>query len=249
MAKLDYRFINFLATDEEASIGLLEDKAVTPKQFKEINTPSLATNAAAGIIRIATHNESIAGINSAAVIVPSKMLPIVWDITAKWTNKSISSLKNWRSICWSPELNLFCAVTYGSNVAATSPDGITWTERILPFSQNWCSVCWSPELMLFCAIVYGNTIAATSPDGINWTERTLPTSRRWYSVCWSPKLMLFCAIASNSSAVATSHDGITWTERTLPSLQDWRSICWSPELRLFCAVAYNSNMTAIYSLL
>ena len=31
MAKLDSRFLNIIATDEEASTGALDNKAVTPK--------------------------------------------------------------------------------------------------------------------------------------------------------------------------------------------------------------------------
>jgi hypothetical protein len=82
------------------------------------------------------------------------------NITAKWKDVPISSLKNWHGVCWSPELRLFCAVAYGSNTAATSPDGITWTQKTLPSSKSWSSVCWSPELRLFCAVA-GNSNTAT----------------------------------------------------------------------------------------
>ena len=68
----------------------------------------------------------------------------------------------WNSVCWSPELGLFCAVA-SLTMAATSPDGITWTQRTLPVRAAWWSICWSPELGLFCTVVYNNsTIAATS---------------------------------------------------------------------------------------
>lgn len=119
MAKLDSRFINFLATDEEASSGLLENKIVTPKQFKISNGSSpAATNKTAGIIKVANYTEAFAGNNSTTAINPSKVFPIVWNITAKWKDVPISSLKNWHNICWSPELRSFCAVAYNSNTSA-----------------------------------------------------------------------------------------------------------------------------------
>ena len=248
MAKLDSRFIDLIASDEEASAGLLEDKAVTPKQLKSIGRgiPSPATTEDAGIIRVADHTEAVVGANSDIVIVPSEMLPAIWNLMAKWTERTLPSSKSWSSVCWSPELRLFCSVAQNSNAAITSPDGITWTERTLTTTLNWYSVCWSPELGLFCAIAYSSNAAITSPDGITWTERTLPSSKSWSSVCWSPELRLFCAVAVNSNTVATSPDGITWIQKTLPSSKSWSSVCWSPELRLFCAVAGNSNTATIY---
>ena len=167
----------------------------------------------------------------------------VWSII-RWEEHTLPNSARWNSICWSPELRLFCAIAYDSNKAATSPNGITWTERTLPSSARWNSICWSPELRLFCTVVYNSNKAATSPNGITWTERTLPSSVRWYSICWSPELRLFCAVAVNSTKAVTSPDGITWTERTLPNDTLWHSICWSPELRLFCAVAVNSTKAA-----
>ena len=171
-------------------------------------------------------------------------VPFVWS-TIRWEEHTLPSNTSWSSICWSPELRLFCTVAYGNNKAATSPDGITWIERTLPSSTYWQSICWSPELRLFCAIANSSNKAATSPDGITWTQRTLPSNVDWRSICWSSELQLFCTIAQSSNKAATSSDGITWTQRTLPSSDGWFSVCWSSELRLFCAVTSgNSNKVA-----
>ena len=165
--------------------------------------------------------------------------------TIRWEEHTLPSSTYWHSICWSPELRLFCTVAY-NNKAATSPDGITWTERTLPSSTDWYSICWSPELRLFCIVAYGSNKAVTSPDGITWTERTLPSiTNSWINICWSPELRLFCAIAYSSNKAATSPDGITWTERTLLSSDSWQSISWSSELQQFCAIAYNSNKSVL----
>ena len=115
--------------------------------------------------------------------------------TNSWTSRVLPSSQDWQSVCWSPELGIFCAVAANAAVAATSPDGITWTQRVLPSSQTWVSVCWSPELGLFCAVSLTSAVAATSPDGINWTSRAMPSVRAWSSVVWAPELGIFCAVS------------------------------------------------------
>ena len=127
----------------------------------------------------------------------NKLIDIGAYATKVWNKRTLPVSTYWYSVCWSPELGLFCAVAGGpSTIAATSPDGIIWTQRTLPASAEWYSVCWSPELGLFCTVAVGpSTIAATSPDGITWTQRTLPTSANWHSICWSSELGLFCTVA------------------------------------------------------
>ena len=209
MARISDKFIDILATDAEASEGANTTKAITPKQLKDNASTviDLATTATAGIVRIATDTEAAMGENVIAVVKPSHILRFIWDKFTKWTQRTLPVSTWWRSICWSPELGLFCAVATNSanssNIAATSPDGINWTQRTLPVSASWLSVCWSPELGLFCAVAANSTIAITSPNGINWTQRTLPVSANWQSICWSPELRLFCAIAIGSTIAAT----------------------------------------------
>lgn len=207
MAKLDSRFTNLIATDEEASAGLLNNKAITPKQLSTLGgTSSPATTEAAGIIGIATHVEAVAGTNSTVAIAPSEMLPIMWDLTAKWTERTLPMPNDYHTICWAPELKLFClTASSNGNTLLTSPDGITWTERTLPSSLQGChNICWAPELKMFYIIGggYNNNIAASSLDGINWTRRTLPSLQYWHGLCWSPELKMFCT-ATNVSILAT----------------------------------------------
>jgi hypothetical protein len=160
-----------------------------------------------------------------------------------WYIRTSATNNNWISVCWSPELSIFCAVSYTgtNNRVMTSPDGITWTPRTSALDNDWRSVCWSPELSLFCAVSYNgtNNRVMTSPNGITWTSRTSAVDNEWNSVCWSPELSLFCAVSYNgtNNRVMTSPDGITWTSRTSAVDNDWRSVCWSPELSIFCAVA------------
>jgi len=168
---------------------------------------------------------------------------VTWTIR---NNVVLSGAQQWHSICWSPELSLFCAVATDGVVGVqvmTSPDGKAWTSRTSASAQQWHSICWSPELSLFCAVAIDGAVGAqvmTSPDGIAWTSRTSASAQNWQSICWSPELSLFCAVAYDGAVgaqVMTSPDGIAWTSRTSASAQNWYSICWSPELSLFCAVA------------
>jgi hypothetical protein len=167
---------------------------------------------------------------------------------SEWTSKNAAAENSWQSVCWSPELGLFCAVASsgtGSRVM-TSPDGINWTIRVSAADNPWMSVCWSPEKRLFCAVAYSGTARVmTSPDGITWTAQSGILARNWYSVCWAPELGKFCAIGylwSFPDAVATSPDGVTWTpQNNADAYSYWRGVCWSPELNLFCAVATNTG--------
>lgn len=78
-----------------------------------------ATTESAGIIRIAIHTEVVVGVSSDTTITSSEMLSVVWNITAKRTQRTLPSSLDFRSICWSPELRLFCIVGHNSNIAAT----------------------------------------------------------------------------------------------------------------------------------
>jgi hypothetical protein len=140
---------------------------------------------------------------------------------------------NWRSVCWSPELNLFCAVGTSNPYIMTSPDGLNWTARTAPEPASWISVCWSPQLMLFCAVsATGTNRVMTSPNGVTWTSRTAAVQNSWHSVVWcyaagpgvSFPVSNFCAVSYDgliTNQVMTSPDGITWTARSSAALNQW----------------------------
>jgi hypothetical protein len=179
-----------------------------------------------------------------------------YDIGQNWVNAvsgviGVASGDNqWTSLCWSPELGLFCSVAQTGNTnqrVMVSSDGLNWLNAItVSSSSNWVSVCWSPKLGLFCAVGYstGTTIqrVIVSSDGLNWTNAIDGVlTNDWLSVCWSPELELFCAVAysgTTNQRVMISRNGYNWTSAIDGVLElDWREICWSPELGLFCAVA------------
>jgi hypothetical protein len=160
-----------------------------------------------------------------------------------WTIRASTIVNNeWSSVCWSPQLSLFVAVSWyanNGNQIMTSPNGITWTLQLQPETNFWNTICWSPELMLFVAVASsGSNRVMISSNGTNWTAASAAQANTWISVCWSSELRLFVAVSQDgANRVMTSNNGITWTSGPEVEANMWRSVCWSPELRLFVAVA------------
>jgi hypothetical protein len=131
-----------------------------------------------------------------------------------------SGTTSWISVAYGN--GTFVAVSIGTNIAATSTDGITWTQRTMPASVYWYGVTYGAGT--FVAVAYNTSVAATSTDGITWTQRNLPTNAYWYSVTYGNGT--FVAVARDSAIAATSADGVTWTQRTLPEAASWSSIAY-----------------------
>ena len=171
--------------------------------------------------------------------------------SATWLISTSAADNTWRTVCWSAELGLLCAVSDSGtgNRIMTSPDGITWTARVNPADNSWLSVCWSAELGMFCAVATSGTgdRVMTSADGINWTTRASALDNNWRSVCWSAELGLFCAVSATGTGnrVMTSPNGVTWTARTSATDNNWRSVCWAADIGFFCAVGDAGTNTQV----
>jgi len=128
---------------------------------------------------------------------------------SNWTRRSTPADLNWRSVCYSPDLKLFCAVADSGTTNAcimTSPDAVNWTLRTAPSSNQWKSICWSSELLTFCAVSLtgtGNRVMV-SADGVTWTSMNSGTDLNYHSVCWSPAQHKFVAVATTSLSAGTS---------------------------------------------
>jgi len=161
-----------------------------------------------------------------------------------WTIRTATQSNEWSSICWSPELGLFVAISwYGTNQIMTSSNGINWIPRLQTESNFWTSVCWSSELRLFVAIATNGTYRVmTSPNGIIWTPASAAQGNTWLSICWSPQLGIFVAVSQDGiNRVMTSINGINWIVQSAGEANMWKFVCWSPELGLFVAVAESGN--------
>jgi len=157
-----------------------------------------------------------------------------------WTQRTLPASPSWYSVAYGN--GVFVAVAETSNIAASSPDGITWTQRAMPVSGNWVAVTYGNGM--FVAVNDTTPIAASSPDGITWTQRAMPVSARWRSVAYGNGM--FVALDyNNSSIAASSPDGITWTQRTLPATANWYAVAYGNGV--FAAVANGSSIAATSS--
>ncbi len=201
-------------------------------------------------------NKNISNINSINVNNNLSLNNSIIDISSKfknfsYTKNNINNINNWISVCWSPELYLFVAISNSGtgNRIITSTDGITWITRTSAADNNWTSICWSSTLSLFVAVSSSGTgnRVMISNNGINWSSQTSSSDNNWTSICWSPTLNLFVAVASSGTGnrVMTSSNGITWTSQTSPADNNWTSVCYSNDLSLFVAVASSGTSNRV----
>ncbi len=105
-------------------------------------------------------------------------------------------------------------VAIGTNIAASSPDGITWTNRTIP-AGTYTSVIWAGDRFVAVA---ASRKTAYSLDGINWTAGAdLPGSTTWNvpDVAWNGTTIVASGYGTGNF-IATSTDGaLSWTSRTL----------------------------------
>jgi hypothetical protein len=149
-----------------------------------------------------------------------------------------ASPQQWFSVCWSPELNLFCAVAAAGGTvttarAMTSPDGANWTVRTLA-TQVWRSVCWGGAAGQKKFVAVSSSAVTTnvyySIDGITWTAApSKGNTNNIRGVCWSEERQLFVAVGDTgtNNRAFTSPDGINWTVQATPSPDvSWMSVCY-----------------------
>ena len=169
---------------------------------------------------------------------------ISYDSVTQTAVKRISTAETntWKTVCWSPELGIFCALSTNGTTSrvAISKDGTSWTAVTTSgmLSSQWISICWSPLLKLFLATASGATTNnfAISTDGIRWRTYTTSNPSYAWSCYWCDDLKIFLAISAIS--IMTSYDGINWTSRTPANTTAyWGATAWSPSLQLFVCVA------------
>ena len=182
----------------------------------------------------------------------------VWTI--RTTASTGTQAINWNNVVWSPDLALLVAVgqdNAGSaltNLAMTSPDGVTWTMHAAPAGSPadvvWYGLAWSPSVGLLVATGVSPTSASgthvmTSPDGATWTGRTSPADSGggFVEVVWSPDWLLFAAVSDvpATTSVMTSPDGVTWTTRTLGSTGQWFALAWIPVFSIALGLGFGAT--------
>jgi hypothetical protein len=146
----------------------------------------------------------------------------------------------------------FVAIRSGSQIGATSEDGISWTTRttLMPSGAAWSALTSgtfddnssNERVARFVAVAGGsaNTTAAYSADGITWTATSIQSSGIWIDVCFGEGK--FAAIASDLNTVRISYDGEVWDSTgTLPTT-GYTSIAYG--MGLFVAVRSGTTNAA-----
>ena len=94
------------------------------------------------------------------------------------TTRYMPRIAEWSDIAYAPApISIFVAIARGTDLAATSPDGITWTLRTLPVSGDWVGVVFGAAV--FSTVARGTDVVLTSSDGITWTPGVLPVQADW----------------------------------------------------------------------
>ena len=195
---------------------------------------------------------------------------IIEDTT--WKKISSSKINSYKSIVFSPKLQLFVAVgesTSDINSFATSIDGITWTPQVSPIvgqniseetiSFDWTDIVWSPELEIFVAVnkigenlisELGQETIVISEDGFNWTPISVVDEDGYgiklQKIVWSKEFGIFFGLPVQGNQYIISSDGTEWTKCTINDCninQVWKDVVWCPEYNVFIIVGLNDYGT------
>jgi len=160
-------------------------------------------------------------------------------------NKSVlfggSDNYNWKAICWSDYLNVFCSITENDNVTSIMPDDgsenwYTNDTRTLPVA-SWNSICWDNVHNLFYIVSNDNKFAYSS-DGLNWSLLSnVPNDYEWNKVYFAEYINNIYVIQKNSNKLIYNMDvNGTWREITLPITSDWKDITYRNSDKLLLLV-------------
>jgi hypothetical protein len=167
-------------------------------------------------------------------------------VGVNWNGIQTPQANQWKSVCWAPELRIYCAVASdGTSRVMTSSDGINWVTQTAAQQNSWNSIAWSGSL--FCAVASdGTNRVMTSPNGVTWTTRNASEANGWNSVTWSSTLSLFCAVATGGTTnrAMTSPDGITWTARAIGA-NTFNWVVWAPGPNVFVAVSGSGTTSRV----
>ena len=202
------------------STGSITSGSVEPYQF--ISTDTLSADFNAGVLT-----------GSATVSGDSVLLYPINDVSiSSLTQRNVPLIKSWYDIAYGT--GIFVAISYGSNTAITSSDGIAWSSYTTTTEAAWEGITFGNNL--FVAVAENKVM--TSPDGQTWTARTPATNSFWRDVVYGNGIYVATAYAKqypNTALVMTSPDGIVWSTRTIPEANRWEGIAYGNGL--FVAVS------------
>jgi alpha-tubulin suppressor-like RCC1 family protein len=180
-----------------------------------------------------------------------------------WSTISTTNIDaGYKTITYSPQLNLLVAGSFGANssyfynkVITSSNGSNTWTLQDTSYDLYWFDMIYISELSLFITVSNaGNTYSkqyAISTNGIDWTLGKIDSSvsSKFRSLAWSSTLSLLIVCYNNGSSTTTFYrtsDCINWISVTVPS-GAWVNVKWISELGMFIAVASSGTNRMITS--
>jgi hypothetical protein len=140
--------------------------------------------------------------------------------------------------------SFFIAVGQGTNVEATSWNGINWRPRA-PGQAITQLLCAGTRPTIMVAGGNGTNTLATSWDGgITWAPRGIGIfSTGCYCVAWNGNIWV--AGGQGTNTFATSTDGVNWTGRgSLIITTSVYGLVWANSLNLWVAVGAGTNQIA-----
>ena len=136
-----------------------------------------------------------------------------------FTDQNMPASRAWQATAWNG--SVFCSVAKGTNVCATSPDGITWTEHTLPATQQWQDIEFGAGVFV---LIGDGANAYTSPDGITWTARAWVNSGYHMQIAWNGSKFY---VITDSIAFETSATGLSWTSEAQPAGGEYAGLAWN----------------------
>lgn len=190
---------------------------------------------------LAKYGNSLAGLQ-----IKVEVIHLGETLAYDYTINSVS-YQQWTDCAWNDAAQLFCAVQFGSDKYATSPDGITWTERTLPVTPN-IHPCIASNGQIFVAILYyGAAGVYVSANGISWTQVSFSPRDDFGSESYTHIVWTGSRFVVAGDYVQVSETGYVWRKELPPEElgTNWAyTLTWNGET-LVMGMASGTN--AFYS--
>ena len=225
----------------------------TASELNYVDTTEGTAEASKALVLDASRN--ITNINSLSSNILTLNGTTMPEFLSTWNTQTSIANKVWKSVTYSPRLNLYVAVSASSENTssfATSTDRLTWTSRTAPASRAWNSVLWVPEHNLFVAVADASSSTtnsfAASPDGISWTGYTAPELRNFTSVTYNKEDALFFVGLNNNTNIpayrATSFITNTWVTTSVTFMGIYSNYIYIPSLKIYATIRATPQTTS-----
>lgn len=120
----------------------------------------------------------------------------------KLSCKNINQNLNWKSICWSEELQIFCAISDNNISAIINANGTIEYGEIPNLSAEISSVAWLTDLNIFVAISKCREYIV-SEDGLNWFKTYFNDDLKYTKIYYNILLNKTFILAKKADKIIT----------------------------------------------